>query len=104
MLLTEFLDKTSLVFSLNWLKTNKFGELKSRIDSLNWEYFWDEDYYDNIDVGKPQDYSSIKDYEESKTRFAKILQKPHRTNRFKEPIGDVVESYLFKSGDLWIGG
>lgn len=86
------------------MNTNHYKTLQSRIDTLHWEYFWDEDYYDNTDVGKPQDYSSIKDYEESKTWFKQLLQMPHRTNIFNEPIGDIVESYLFKRGDLWIGG
>jgi hypothetical protein len=86
------------------LNTDKFGKLKDRLESFNWDYRLDEDHYDNTEVGEPEIYASRQDYEDTKKWFAKLLKKPHRTNKFKEPIGDITESYSFKRGDIWLGG
>ncbi len=86
------------------LRKSNYGSLHLRLSALHWEYYSDEDYYDNSDVGEPEDYATKQDYEETKIWFAKLLQKPHRTNTFTEPIGDITESYLFKRGNLWISG
>jgi hypothetical protein len=48
-------------------------------------------------------YASLADYEEDKRWFEKMLKKPHRTTKLKEPIGDATESYSFKKGDVWLG-
>ncbi|MBK8806016.1 MAG: hypothetical protein IPO21_04945 [Bacteroidales bacterium] len=81
-----------------------YGQLKNRLQKLNWDYRLDEDNYDNTEVGEPENYVSRQDYEYTKKWFAKILKKPHRTFKFKEPIGETIESYSFKRGHLWLGG
>ncbi|MBI3259829.1 MAG: hypothetical protein HYZ54_10200 [Ignavibacteriae bacterium] len=86
------------------LKKSDYGSLQSRLRTLKWEYYFDEDYYDNSDIGKPEDYATIQDFELAKIWFAKLLQRPHRTDTFTEPICDIIESYMFKRGSLWIGG
>ena len=80
-----------------------YGKLKNRLEKFNWDYRLDEDHYDNCEVGDPELYFSEQDYEETKIWFRKLLTKPHRTIKFKEPIGDALESYSFRRGDLWIG-
>ena len=86
------------------LNKNNYGKLKERLESFNWDYRLDEDHFDNTEVGEPEIYASKQDYEDTKKWFAKLLIKPHRTHKFKEPIGDATESYSFKRGDLWLGG
>lgn len=80
-----------------------YGTLKERLEKFNWEYRLDENNYDNTEVGTPDLYASIEDYEKTRIWFDKLLKKPHRTYKFKEPIGDVTESYSFKCGDAWLG-
>ncbi|MGE0078107.1 MAG: hypothetical protein AB7S48_09625 [Bacteroidales bacterium] len=84
--------------------TDNYRKLKDRLDKLNWDYRLDEDYYENTEVGEPENYASRQDYEETKKWFQKLLKKPHRTYKFEEPIGETTESYSFKRGDLWLGG
>jgi hypothetical protein len=86
------------------LNIDTYRKLKARLEKLNWDYRLDEDYYDNTEVGEPEIYASRQDYEETKKWFAKLLKKPHRNCKFEEPIGETTESYLFKRGDLWLGG
>ncbi|UJP64743.1 hypothetical protein [Mongoliitalea daihaiensis] len=86
------------------LNEDNYGELQGRLESFIWEYRLDEDHYDNTEVGEPEIYASRQDYEDIKIWFAKLLKKPHRTSKFKEPIGDITESFSFKRGDIWLGG
>jgi hypothetical protein len=86
------------------LNTGNYGQLKSKLENLNWDYRLDEDHYDNTEVGEPDIYASSQDYEDTKKWFEKLLRTPHRTHKFKEPIGDTTESYSFRRGDLWLGG
>ncbi|HEY0029957.1 MAG TPA: hypothetical protein VGC65_04310 [Bacteroidia bacterium] len=86
------------------LKHENYGELNRRLEEYNWDYRLDEFHYDNGEVGNPEQYSTPKDYEETKKWFANLLKKSHRTEIFEEPIGDRVEGYSWKQGDLWIGG
>ena len=85
------------------LDTNKYGRLKDEIENFNWEYRLDEDHFDNSEPGNPELYATLRDYEEDKRWFEKMLKKPHRTTKFKEPIGAATESYSFKKGDVWLG-
>ena len=71
---------------------------------LIWEHRIDEDEYDNTDVGEPEIYASRQDYDDTKKWFDKLLKKPHRTHKLKEPNDNITEVYLFKRGDLWLGG
>lgn len=86
------------------LNGDKYGISKDRLENYNWEYRLDEDHFDNTDVGEAENYTSRQDYEDTKKWFSKLLKKPHRTNKFKEPIGDITESYSFKRGHIWLGG
>ena len=86
------------------LYTGNYGKLKSRLDNFTWDYRLDEDHYDNTEVQEPEIYASRQDYEDTKKWFEKLLKKPHRTYKFKEPIGETTESYSFKRGDIWLGG
>jgi hypothetical protein len=86
------------------LNTDDYGQLKNRLDNFTWDYRLDEDYYDNTEVGEPQFYASKQDFEETKKWFEQLLKTPHRTHKFKEPIGDKTESYSFKRGNLWVSG
>ncbi len=86
------------------IKLENYGSLKTRISKLNWDYRLDEDHYDNTDVGVPEIYATRQDWEDKKKWFGKLLKKPHRKYKFKEPIGETTESYSFKRGDIWLGG
>jgi hypothetical protein len=86
------------------IQLDNYGSLKTKLSKFNWDYRLDEYHYDNTEVGQPEIYASRQDYEETKTWFDKLLKKPHRTYKFKEPIDDIIESYSFKRGDIWLGG
>ena len=86
------------------IQLDNYGTLKTKLSKLNWDYRLDVDQYDNNEVSEPESYASRQDYEETKKWFAKLLKKPHRTHKFSEPIDDTTEAYLFKRGNVWLGG
>ena len=81
-----------------------YGQLKNRLLNYSWDCRLDEDHYSNDEVGTPELYTTRQDYEETKVWFEKLLKKKHRTYKFKEPIGNAIESYSFKRGCVWLGG
>lgn len=85
------------------IQLDNYGTLKTKLSKLNWDYRLDEDHYYNTEVGEPENYASRRDYEDTVKWFDKLLKKPHRTHKFKEPIGEATESYSFKRGDIWLG-
>ena len=85
------------------IQLDNYGTLKTKLSKLNWDYRLDEDHYYNTEVGEPENYASRRDYEDTVKWFDKLLKKPHRTYKFKEPIGEATESYSFKRGDIWLG-
>lgn len=85
------------------LNLENYGQLKIEMGNFNWEYRLDEDHFDNSEPGDLELYATLADYEEDKRWFEKMLKKPHRTTKFKEPIGEATESYSFKKGDVWLG-
>jgi hypothetical protein len=100
----DFYEKTFNKCEVNRKHDNKtLGALESRIEGFNWECYLDEEHYDNTFVGKPEDYVSYDDYQESKVWFGRLMKRPHKTKYLKEPIGDVTELYRFKQGYVWIG-
>jgi hypothetical protein len=74
--------------------------VKSEFKKYVWEYRLDEDYYDSDEIGKPEHYASLEEFEETKKWFITLLKKPHRTIQYKE---NSIESYAFKRGSVWIG-
>ena len=86
------------------LRLDNYGILKTRLNEFNYEHRLDEVHYDNTEIGDPELYASIDDFEATKQWFKKLLSKPHRTVKFKEPIGEITESYSFKKGDIWLIG
>ena len=82
----------------------QYGQVKNRLQDFSWECRLDEDQYDENEVGSPELYATRQDYEETKVWFEKLIKKKHRTYKFKAPIGDAVEAYLFKRGYVWLGG
>ena len=95
----EFYDNT--FFKADYTKefnTENYGRLKKEVAKFKWEYRLDEDHFDNSERGDPELYATLNDYEEEK-----MLNKPHRTTKFKKPIGEATEYYSFKKGDVWLG-
>lgn len=85
------------------LNLDNYSKLKGRLESFSWSYRFDEHHYDNTQIGEPEDYASRQDYEDAKKWFENLLKLPHRIHKFKEPIGDITESYSFKQGGIWLG-
>lgn len=85
------------------LRIGNYGSLRSRLQNFTWDHCLDEDHYDNSEVGEPENYATRQDYIDTKKWFEKIMKKPHRITRFKEPVGEITEMYSFKRGNVWIG-
>ncbi len=85
------------------LSPQNYGRLDKEVSKFNWQYRLDEDHFDENEIGTPEDFTSLKAYQENKKRFNKIMKKPHRTTKYSEPIGIATESYSFKKGDVWLG-
>lgn len=82
----------------------KYGSVGKRLIPFTWQGFIDEDAYTNDDVGQVEQYRTLKEYEESVQWFKRLLAKPHRTEKLKQAVGDITESYFFKMGYVWEGG
>lgn len=80
-----------------------YGKLKDRLGCFKWEQYQDGDYYDNSAVGKPEDFLTLKDYNDSKKWFENLLKRPHITQKYETPFDDITEYYFFKKGYIWIG-
>jgi len=72
------------------LNNNNSIEIKRKLNTLKWKYALDESLFDADDLGESK---------EDKIWFNKALKKPYRTT-----IIDNKELYLFKEGDVWLGG
>ena len=71
---------------------------------FNWSLCFDEFYFDKSDLGTPDEYDSLGEYNENKIWYDNLFKKPYRTTKFKEPIGSITESYAFKQGYILVGG
>ena len=80
-----------------------YGKLKAELDKFNWELKLDEEYYSNEDLGEPEDYLTLKDYEFSKKWIERIRKKAHRIELFKNNDDRLTEFFILKKGNLWIG-
>jgi len=81
-------------------KSENYGSLKIKLDSLKWEHCLDEDHIEADYIGKPEQYLTYKDFLEVRKWFNKTMKKPHRTTK----LDDAVEYYSFKKGSVWVGG
>jgi hypothetical protein len=85
------------------LNPENYGSLKNEIGNFNWEYRLDEEHLDKNETGRPEDFNSLREFEENRKWFTKTMIKPHRTTKYSEPIGDATEFYSFKKGAVWLG-
>jgi len=85
------------------LQPGNYGNLKTILSEFYWDYHFDEDPYVNNEFNDPESYASRLDNEESQKWFDKLLKKPHRTDKYKEPGGDTTEVFFLKRGDIWLG-
>jgi hypothetical protein len=81
------------------INPDNYGKLKSKLAGFSWENRLDVDYYDSHEVGSPDLYASVEDYEEYKKWFSRLLKKPHKTVK----IDETTESYCFTRGNVWLG-
>ena len=87
-----------------FFKYDRYGkEMQSKMKSVNWKLFLDEDVYYDDEVGEKEMYISESDYFESRSRFKKIMKKEHKVKKF-EWLGENKECYIFKKGEVWLGG
>jgi hypothetical protein len=84
-------------------KPNDYGFLNKRLKDFSWDYVFDEDFFDNDFVSDSKLYYSIEEYNYANRWFTKQMKKPHRTIKYDEPIGNIIETYAFKRGYIWIG-
>jgi hypothetical protein len=82
---------------------NNFGSLKQEITKFSWGFRYDEEHMNNAELGYPEDYCSMEEFNQERIRVKKKLKKPHRVTKYAEPIGDATEAYSFKKGMVWIG-
>ncbi len=77
-----------------------YGALENALGEFRWDHRLDEFYLDNTELPKPEAYC----YESDKKWVNNMMKKPHRTVPFSQPIGEATESYMFRRGDVWVGG
>lgn len=87
--------------SLNPLQ---YGKLSDQMAAFDWEYRWDEFHFGPDDLGEPEDYASLKDYQYQKKWMNRLMRKPLRKTSYENTEGELVESYAHREGTVWIGG
>jgi hypothetical protein len=80
-----------------------YGKTGKRLTNYTWEHRLDEDIYTDNEIGLPEEYASIQDFEETRIWFRRLLKKPHRKEKLESPIDGVTEFYAFNRGDVFIG-
>lgn len=80
-----------------------FGKAGKRLEKYTWKHALDEDTFDDGQIGLPEDYASMQDFNEAATWFRRLLKKPHRIEKLEPPIGEVHTFYAFNRGDVFIG-
>ncbi|GAB5525103.1 MAG: hypothetical protein Roseis2KO_29750 [Roseivirga sp.] len=86
------------------LNPQHYGKLADQIARFDWEYRWDELHFGPTDLGEPEDYISLADYEEQKRWFSRLMKKPLRDTSYQDDNGERVEAYAYRTGTVWIGG
>jgi hypothetical protein len=79
------------------------GKLNHKVGEFNWKPHLDEDHTDLSDVGIKEDYETAEEYDKEMADFKRLLRKPHKVHKLKEPHGEVNEMYFFKRGLVWTG-
>lgn len=74
-----------------------------KLADFNWEARIDEDFYENNTIGEPHEYKSLKEYDETKRWFEKLLKKPHNIYPLENPTDGCYEFYGFCKGNVWLG-
>lgn len=81
------------------LHAGYFGPLAPELKNFQWEYRLDEDHHNEADIGIPEDYNTMAEYEDTK----KLTRKKHRTTNYTDATGMNKELSSFKKGVVWIG-
>ncbi len=104
----EFLEFYEITFhkpeETKQLNLNNFGNLSSKMAEFGWEFRLDETHLSDTEIGNPDDYYSIEDYNQELTWFNKMLKKKHRVTISTNPQADAKKYYSFKIGEVWLGG
>ena len=86
------------------LNLNNFGNLSSKMAEFDWEFRINETHLSDTEIGSPDDYYNIEDYNQELAWFNKMLTKKHRVTISNDPRVDAKEYYSFKIGAVWLGG
>ena len=81
-----------------------YGGLNNSLAQFDWTPKVHEYQMDLSDVGDPEDYDTIEEYQEELESFKKQIKKADRMEKLNEPRGKVSEVYFFKVSGLWTGG
>lgn len=84
--------------------SEKWGASKFHLEKYHWECCTDQEYYFDNHVEESSCYASIHEYKEAVREFARLLKKPHKAVPMNMTGSNITESYIFKKGDIWIGG
>ncbi|MCE7991096.1 MAG: hypothetical protein HEP71_03915 [Roseivirga sp.] len=81
-----------------------YGKLSDQMAAFDWEYHWDEFHFSPDDLGEPDDYASLKDYQYQKKWMTRLMQKPLRKTGYENTDGEFIESFAHREGTVWVGG
>lgn len=71
---------------------------------LQWEHRHFETHVTQLDIGKPDEYYSMKDFLDNKKRVEKIMKNPKtRITKYKDESGITTTYHSIKNTDVWLG-
>lgn len=103
----SLLDFYNLTFykpeSKKKFNTSTYGNLKGRLEKLQWEFALDETFIYPSELGTESDYCTKEDFLEEKKWYSNQINKAHR--KIEDKSGNINSStcYAIKNGVVWLG-
>ncbi len=83
------------------IENSGISDIAHKYPEFIWEHRLDEELYNFNELGRPDDYCSLQDYEEEKRWYIKMGKKTHR--KVIDPNFPDIDYRAFKKGNVWLG-
>lgn len=83
------------------IENSGIKDIAQKYPEFTWEHRLDEELYNFNELGTPDDYCSLEDYEERKRWYTKMGEKKHR--KASSPNFPDIDYRAFPKGNVWIG-
>jgi hypothetical protein len=86
------------------LNTQHYGLLSTQMEGLNWALHKEEFHFSQEDIGEPEEYMTLTDYQENKRYLERLMKHRRIKMHTTENNGEQSTLYAHQIGNVWIGG